>query len=149
LYIEPTYKQGEFMKQSVFILTNIAALMMSTITMAGPLEKEMKVRGTGPIAVTCHQPLGEVVRVNTNRLISTSKPAKLIAMGFGPNRGDEGFQTLTGNCEITMNGVAAAPAGRCYAIGRVGGEDRACAVHTTQQACESLEKWERCGWDAN
>lgn len=38
---------------------------------------------------------------------------------------------------------------RCIALGRVGGEDRACAKHTSKSACESLDKWERCAWLAN
>lgn len=59
--------------------------------------------------------------------------------GFG-----EGRRTY----EVTHKGSDAA-AGRCIALGRVGGEDRACAKHATQLACESKDKWEWCAWRAN
>jgi hypothetical protein len=52
--------------------------------------------------------------------------------------------------EVTHNGNSApASAGRCIALGRVGGEDIACGKHSSQVACESKDKWERCAWRAN
>ena len=59
--------------------------------------------------------------------------------GFG-----EGRRTY----EVTHKESAPA-AGRCIALGRVGGEDRACGKHATQVACESKDKWEWCAWRAN
>ena len=41
-----------------------------------------------------------------------------------------------------------ASAGTCQALGRVGGEDRACAQHETQTACEDKNHWEWCRWSA-
>lgn len=40
------------------------------------------------------------------------------------------------------------PAARCIALGRVGGEDRACAKHTDQNSCESKTDWEWCSWQS-
>lgn len=52
--------------------------------------------------------------------------------------------------EVTLKDEKApSAAGRCIALGRVGGEDRACAQHTTRDSCESKQKWEWCAWRSN
>lgn len=58
-----------------------------------------------------------------------------------------GFENGRRQYEVTHKGSDVS-AGRCIALGRVGGEDRACAKHTTQAACVSKDKWEWCAWRA-
>lgn len=65
-------------------------------------------RGTGPIHIECTDSKGQLTVYNVNTVYFTgNSDKKLIANGFGPNKGDEGFATLTGDCEIHM---AATPA---------------------------------------
>lgn len=77
-------------------------------------------------------------------------------------RGEEGKTVLFGTTGRFENGRMIYGAGRarddvrdpeaggaCIAMGRVGGEDVACAQHTTQQSCESRSHWEACAWQRN
>jgi|GEM_PF-4573174 len=40
------------------------------------------------------------------------------------------------------------PTGSCIAVGRVGGEDVACAKHNDRNSCESRTDWEWCSWQS-
>lgn len=64
---------------------------------------EPEVRGTGPIRVECTELQGNVKVYNVNSLYYSSDTKKLIAIGFGPNRGDEGILVLEDNCSIAPN----------------------------------------------
>ncbi len=77
-----------------------------------------------------------------------------LTLGRGEAARKESFSTRMrfGNGERTYEVThkeEQASAGHCLALGRVGGEDLACAQHKTQSACESKQKWEWCVWKKN
>lgn len=61
------------------------------------------IRGTGPILVVCEQANGDIQKYKVNSLYYSGNGTKfLTAMGFGPNRQDDGFAKMTGECRISL-----------------------------------------------
>lgn len=66
-------------------------------------EKSESPRGTGPIFVECRLQDGEVKKYRVNSLhYNGNKSMKLVAIGFGPNRQDDGFAEMKGDCSISI-----------------------------------------------
>jgi len=55
-----------------------------------------------PLKITCTQPDGQVDTVRVMKVYYSGE-GKAAGMNFGPNRGDEGFYVLQGECEITTD----------------------------------------------
>lgn len=64
----------------------------------------VSVRGTGPIHVECTDANGVVKAYNVNELNyhDNGADSSLTAIGFGPNRQDDGIKTLEGSCFISL-----------------------------------------------
>jgi hypothetical protein len=63
-----------------------------------------EIRGTGPIHVECKDNQGNLKIYNVNRLFyGGNSNQALAAIGFGPNRQDDGMAVLRGDCALTIN----------------------------------------------
>lgn len=60
-------------------------------------------RGTGPVQVVCQASDGSTKVYHVNSLRFQSETGILVAIGFGPNRQDDGIEVMSGNCEISSN----------------------------------------------
>lgn len=59
-------------------------------------------RGHGPLHVECKTADGIIKIYNVNSVFYTGDDKSLVAVGFGPNRQDDGMAQLNGDCSITV-----------------------------------------------
>lgn len=80
-------------------LTILATLLMGLSVLAqGRNTNNPK----APIQIECQSSDGQVLTYRVMELYFDSKTGKAHGMGFGPNRGDEGFIELTGACSVIV-----------------------------------------------
>lgn len=79
----------------------LASVIAQAKTDRKPSATEGAVRGTGPLQVICQDKAGQTKTYNVNRLMYVS--GTLTAVGFGPNRQDDGMLQIEGTCSIQLN----------------------------------------------
>ena len=81
-------------------LTILSVLLIS-FSVFGRSEHDRRNNPLAPLLIACKINEAESVTYRVMELFFDSKTGKSYGTGFGPNRGDEGFVELKGECKIS------------------------------------------------